>query len=194
MAVRIKIDFENVYELEEVSSDLKLGGFRTHLENGKESLLKISVSNDEHRLLPNVYNFAFGPPDRQGLINDRTELTHVDYSKVFSTILLSALSYLKRYKKHYLGVDGSDNNRTYFYYRAMMRNFDYLDRHFNMYGIKYFVRISRLGKNQYDNPFDFEDIKPESYKITSEHHVSQHSMYNYFIFGLKNAVKKDELF
>ncbi len=194
MAARIKIDFENVYELEEISSDLKFSEFRTRLQNGEESLLKIRVSDDEHDLLPNVYNFAFGPHDRQGLINDRAELSHVDYSKVFSTILLSALSYLKRYKNHYLGVDGSENNRAYFYYRAMMRNFDYLDRHFNMYGIKYFVRISSLGKNQYDNPFDFEDIKPESYKITSEHHISQHSMYNYFIFGLKNTLKKDKTF
>jgi len=165
--------------------DFKSGSFRSRLENGDEVLLNIRVSNIAHELLPNVYNFAFGPPDKQGRINDRAELTHIDYSKVFSTILLSAFTYLEHNTNHYLGVDGSDNNRAFFYYRAMMRNFNYLDRHFNVYGIKYFVRISRLGKTQYDNSFDFEDIISESYKITPDQQISQHSMYNYFVFGLK---------
>ena len=189
MAARVLIDFENVYQLDEVTADLKLGAFRTCLESGNEVLLNIQVSNDAHELLPNVYNLAFGPLDQQGRLNDRAELTHIDYSKVFSTILLSAYTYLEHNTNHYLGVDGSENNRAYFYYRAMMRNFGYLDRRFNVYGIKYFVRISRMGKTQYDNPFDFEDIKPELYKISSDHKLSQHSMYNYFIFGLKEMTK-----
>lgn len=185
MAARVIIDFENVYQLEEVTPDLKLGEFRSILKNGNEILLRIRVSNSGHELMPNVYNLEFGPLDNQGRINDRAELTHVDYSKVFSTILLWARTYLESNASHYLGVDGSDNNRTYFYYRAMMRNFDFLNRKFNMYGIKYFVRISRLGKTQYENPFDFEDIVPELNKITADHHISQTAMYNYFIFGLK---------
>jgi hypothetical protein len=185
MAARVVIDFENVCRLEEVAPDFEMGAFYTRLENNDEILLNIGVNNISHELLPNVFNLAFGPLNKQGRINDRAELTHLDYSKVFSTILLWALTYLQHNRAHYLGVDGSDNNRAYFYYRAMMRNFEYLDRSFNMYGIKYFVRISRLGKTQYDNPFDFEEIKPELYKITRTHYISQHSMYNYFIFGLK---------
>src|SRR5450432_2430217 len=191
MAARVKIDFENVYELEEVSSDLKLAGFYTHLENGDDVLLNIRVSNDEHELMPNVYNLSFGPLDRKGNINDRAELAHLDYSKVFSTILLSAFTYLEQNTNHYLGVDGLDNNSAYFYYRSMMRNIDYLDKQFDIYGIKYFVRISRLGKAQYDNPFDFEDIMIELYKIAPGHHISHDSMYNYFIFGLKHVAKND---
>ena len=68
----------------------------------------------------------------------------------------------------------------------MIRNFDYLDRYFNMYGIKYFVRISRFGRTQYDNPFDFEDIMSQAYKITADHRISQDYMYNYFIFNLRD--------
>jgi hypothetical protein len=194
MAARVKIDFENVYKLEAATPDLKLGSFRTRLENDEEVLLNIQVSNVAHELLSNVYNLSFGPLDKRGKINDRAELTHIDYSKVFSTILLSAFTYLKHNTNQYLGVDGSDNNRAFFYYRAMMRNFSYLDRNFNMYGIKYFVRISRLGKTQYDNPFDFDNIISESYKITPDHQISQHSMYNYFVFGLKHPAKNDRDF
>jgi hypothetical protein len=194
MAARVKIDFENVYELVGITPDLKLGGFRTRLENGEEILLGIQVANNAHELLPNVYNLSFGPLDKLGKINDRAEITHTDYSRVFSTILLSAFTYLENNTNHFLGVDGSDNNRAYFYYRAMMRNFGYLDKIFNMYGVKYFVRISRLGKTQYDNPFDFEDIMPMLDKITSDNHISQFAMYNYFIFELKSMIKKSEDF
>jgi hypothetical protein len=190
MAARVIIDLENVYDLEVFTPDLKLGSFRSRLENGDEVLLNIRISSVAHELLPSVYNLAFGPVDKKGNIIDRIELRHIDYSKVFSTILLSVLTYFKQNQNHFLGVDGSDNNRAYFYYRAMMRNFEYLNRRFDMDGIKYFVRISRFGKTQYDNPFDFDDIKPESYKITVDHQISQYTMYNYFIFGLKNASKK----
>jgi hypothetical protein len=194
MSARVKIDFENVYELVGVTPDLKFGGFHTRLENGEEILLGIQVANNAHELLPNVYNLSFGPLDKRGKINDRAEITHADYSRVFSTILLSAFTYLENNTNHFLGVDGSDNNRAYFYYRAMMRNFQYLDKIFEMYGVKYFVRISRLGKTQYDNPFDFEDIMPILDKITSDNHISQFAMYNYFIFELKSTMKKTEDF
>ena len=156
MAARVKIDFDNVYELEDVSPDLKLSSFNTRLENADEVPLKIKVSSNSHKLLPNVYNLAFGPLNKQGRINDRAVLAHNDYSKVFSTILFSALTYLKKNTHHYLGVDGSGNNRAYFYFRAMIRNFDYLD-------------------NNHD------------------HQISQDSMYNYFIFGLKDYINKDEI-
>ena len=185
MSVRVKIDFDDVYKFDEISPGFHLSSFNTRLENGKPVSLKVKISNRSHALLPNVYNLAFGPLNKQGKIDDKAELTHTDYSKVFSTILFSAYAYLKQNPDHYLGVDGSDNTRAYFYYRALQRNFAYLDRHFNMFGIKYFVRITRFGKTQYDNPFDFQDIIPYPYKIGAGHEISQDTMYNYFIFTLK---------
>ncbi len=185
MASRIKIDFENVYELDEISPDFKLTSFRTKLVAGTELPLVVKISNHPHVLIPAVYNMAFGPLNKQGKIDDKAELTHADYSKVFSTILFAAYAYLEQYPEHILGIDGSDNARAYYYFRAIMRNFHYLNQHFVIYGVKYFVRITRLGRTQYDNPFDFEDVIPYPDKLVADQTVSQDLMYNYFIFTLK---------
>jgi hypothetical protein len=184
-AVSVKIDFDNLYEIDNISTDLRFSSFSTKLNDGKAVPLNVKISNQSHALLPNVYNLSFGPLNAKGKIDDKAELTHKDYSKVFSIILFSAFAYLKTNPDHYLGIDGSDNARAYFYYRAIQRNFAYLDKHFRMYGIKYFVRITRFGKTQYDNPFDFEDIMPYPFRIEKAANVSQDHMYNYFIFNLK---------
>ena len=189
MAAPVKIDFDNLYEIENISQDLKFSSFRTQLNNGRDVPLVVRISNQSHALLPNVYNLSFGPLNAKGKLDDKAELTHSDYSKVFSTILFSALAYLETNPDHYLGIDGSDNARAYFYYRALQRNFAYLDKHFRMYGVKYYVRISRFGKTQYDNPFDFEDIVPYPFRIGKDDPVSQDHMYNYFIFNLKQGTR-----
>jgi hypothetical protein len=185
MSVSLKIDFNNLYEIDNISTDLRFSSFKSSLNSGQEVPLVVKISNESHALLPNVYNLAFGPLNSKGKIDDKAELRHIDYSKVFSTILFSALAYLKNNPDHYLGIDGSDNARAYFYYRAIQRNFRYLDNHFRMFGIKYFVRITRFGKTQYDNPFDFEDIMPYPFRIDKGSKISQDQMYNYFIFNLK---------
>ncbi len=185
MAVPVKIDFDTLYDIENISPDLKFSSFTTALNDGRTLPLMVKISNQSHALLPNVYNLSFGPLNAKGKIDDKAELKHMDYSRVFSTILFSALAYLQNNPDHYLGIDGSDNARAYFYYRALQRNFNYLDRHFHMYGIKYFVRITRFGKTQYDNPFDFEDILTYPLRIKKGDLVSQDQMYNYFIFNMK---------
>lgn len=185
MAVPLKIDFNNLYDIEHISEDLRYSSFHTALNAGGQLPLAVKISNQSHALLPNVYNLSFGPLNAKGKIDDKAELAHTDYSKVFSTILFTAFVYLKNNPEHYLGIDGSDNARAYFYYRALQRNFAYLDKHFKMYGVKYFVRITRFGKTQYDNPFDFEDIMPYPFRIHKGQLISQDHMYNYFIFNLK---------
>ncbi|HVK46653.1 MAG TPA: hypothetical protein VM488_02385 [Pseudobacter sp.] len=185
MSVSPKIDFDELYEIENISEDLRYSYFNSKLENGRDISLSVKISNQCHALLPNVYNISFGPLNARGKINDKAELTHADYSKVFSTILFSAYAYLKNNPTHYLGIDGSDNARAYFYYRALQRNFNFLDKYFRMFGVKYYVRITRFGKTQYDNPFDFEDIMPYPFRIRKGEQISQDHMYNYFIFNLK---------
>jgi hypothetical protein len=185
MAASFKIDFDSLYEIDQISEDLKFATFDTKLANGEAVKLVAKISNHSHALLPSVYNLAFGPLDKKGKIDDKAELNHADYSRVFSTILFTALTYLKSNPEHYLGIDGSDNARAYFYYRAIKRNFSYLDQHFRMFGVKYFVRISRFGKTQYDNPFDFDEIMPYPFRIASQDRISQDKMYNYFIFNLQ---------
>jgi hypothetical protein len=145
----------------------------------------VEISNETHELLPDVYNLAFGPLDAKGRINDKAELPHKDYSKVFSTILFEAWTYLKKNKDHYIGIDGSDNSRAYLYHMFIQRNYLYLNNYFNIYGIKYYVRITRFGKTQYDNPFDFSDIQTYPERIEHRVKIHLHLMYNYFIFNLK---------
>ncbi|MFT3827480.1 MAG: hypothetical protein QM731_26395 [Chitinophagaceae bacterium] len=186
MSVPVKIDFDTLYDIDNISTDLKYSSFTTPLNDGKAVPLVVKISNNTHALLPNVYNLSFGPLNAKGKIDDKAELKHINYSKVFSTILFSALAYLQTNPDHYLGIDGSDNARAYFYYRALQRNFSYLDKHFRMYGVKYYVRITRFGKTQYDNPFDFEDIIPYPFRIRKGSQISQDQMYNYFIFNLKS--------
>lgn len=186
MSASFTIDFETLYEIEQISEDLKYSTFNTVLQNGNPLQLVTKISNQTHALLPDVYNLAFGPLNKKGKIDDKAELNHMDYSRVFSTILFTALTYLKSNPDHYLGVDGSDNARAYFYYRAIQRNFNYLDQHFRIFGVKYFVRISRFGKTQYDNPFDFDEILPYPYRIRKNDKISQDQMFNYFIFTLRS--------
>lgn len=186
MAIGTKINFGNIYPLESISEDLRVATFQTELRAGKTSSLTIKISEDSHELLPNVYNLAFGPLNKRKQIDDKAELAHSDYSKVFSTILLSGLQYLTANPDRYLGVDGSENLRAWYYWRTLQSNFDYLSEHFDMYGLKYYVRISRFGKFQYENPFDFDDIHPFPERLIKMEEWPE-QMYNYFIFRLKRT-------
>ncbi len=184
MAIGVKIDFDKTIGFEEISEDLRIAKFSTEVATGGKVELKVEISNEAHALLPNVFNLAFGPMNGRGQIDDRAELPHKDYSGIFSTILLHALSFLTNNPDQYLGVDGSDNSRAYYYWRFLQRNYDYLDKYFEMFGLKYYVRITRFGKKQYDNPFDFEDVDAQPnriYKMVGGPKL----MYNYFIFKLK---------
>ena len=61
MAIAVKIDFDNLYEIDTISEDLKISTFQTELTDGTFVPLKVEISNEAHELLPNVYNLAFGP-------------------------------------------------------------------------------------------------------------------------------------
>jgi hypothetical protein len=185
MSVLFKINFNELYKLDYASEDLLSYSFNPELHNGNQVLLNIKISEKEHPLIPNAFNLSFGPLNSKGKIDDRVELKYDDYSKVFSTILFTGRAYLEANPGRFLGIDGSDNARAYYYYRAIQRNFNYLNDYFNMYGIKYYVRITRLGRTQYENPFDFQDIKALPIQIMKGADMSQDFMYNYFIFNKK---------
>lgn len=187
MAIAVTIDFDQVYEIEPLSADLRESMFNTELIDGTELPLKIVISNQPHPILPDVYNLAFGPVNSRGLIDDKAEIEHADYSKTFSSILLTGLTYLSNNPTHFLGIDGSHNARASLYYRFIQRNYDYLTQYFVLNGIKYYVRISRFGKHQFENPFDFKDIYSHPDPIIKGRQIRSDWMYNYFIFKLKTA-------
>lgn len=185
MGVAVTLDFDNTYDIDPLSDDLRVSTFTSDLDDGSRVPLRVEISSEPHALLPSVFNLAFGPTNRKGEIDDKAEIAHKDYSKVFSSILLAALTYLTDHSDQYLGIDGSNNARAYLYYRFLQRNFAYLDQFFEMYGLKYYVRISRFGKNQYDNPFDFNDVIPMTDRIKGGMVIRSNLMYNYFIFKTK---------
>jgi hypothetical protein len=185
MAIAVKLDFDNTYYVEPLTDDLRVSRFTCDLEDGSSIPLRVEISSHPHALLPSVFNLAFGPTNLKGEIDDKAEIAHKDYSKVFSSILFAGITYLTDHRDQYLGIDGSNNARAYLYYRFLQRNFVYLDQFFEMYGLKYYVRISRFGKNQYDNPFDFNDISPMTDRIRKGMAIMSNLMYNYFIFRLK---------
>ncbi len=90
MALNIKIDFEKRYNVYPVN-DLNYSLFDTELINGKMTRLGIKISSDEHPLMRDVYNLAFGPVDKNHQIDDQAKLTHQNHSKVFSTIVFEGL-------------------------------------------------------------------------------------------------------
>ncbi|HEV3411114.1 MAG TPA: hypothetical protein VG101_01490 [Puia sp.] len=185
MAVPVILNFDTSYSVEKATDDLKNGFFTTDLQEGGKELLKIEISKNPHELMPGVYNLGFGPVTEDGRINDKAELPHRDYSKVFSTILFVGYRYMAKNPDHMLGIDGSDNRRAVLYFRMLQRNYDYLDNYFEIFGLKYYVRMTRFGKRQYDNPFDFADVLPSPEKIIKNMRIRLEWLYNYFIFKLK---------
>ncbi|RFM28550.1 DUF6934 family protein [Deminuibacter soli] len=185
MATRVQIDFDNTYDIQPLSDDLRISMFTSELQDGSSLPLRIEISSEPHALLESVYNLAFGPLNARNQIDDMVEITHKDYSKTFSSILLAGLAYLSDHPDQYLGIDGSNNLRAYYYYRMLQRNFNYLNEFFEMRGLKYYVRISRFGKHQYENPFDFDDVIPSMSPIEKGHVPAL--MFNYFTFKVRNA-------
>lgn len=183
MAIAVKIDLDNVYKIKIKSGEFDAAIFKSELANGGVASLAIEIScSTSHELVPNVYNLGFGPVGANGDIDDKAHLKHKDYSKVFSTILFYAKAYLDHYPDRLLGIDGSDMARANLYYRFILNNFEYLNNYFIMAGLKYYVRITRFGKLQYENPFDFGDVKPMLETITEESEKHPEFMYNYFLF------------
>jgi hypothetical protein len=78
MAASFKIDFDSLYEIDQISEDLKFASFDTLLQTGDCVKLVTKISNHSHALLPDVYNLAFGPLDKKGKIDDKVELTFQD--------------------------------------------------------------------------------------------------------------------
>lgn len=183
MASRLAINLNNIYPVLEVGADYRTAVFESILVGGAVIRLSIKIGTEETELLGNVFNLAFGPLNRWGRIDDNAEVHHKDPFRVFSTILFIALNFLQKNPGKLVGIDGSDNRRAYYYWRVLQRNHDYLNLFFRIYGIMYFVRISRFGKQQYDNPFDFDDIQSIAVPITKLYPQPEH-MFNYFTLGL----------
>ena len=186
MKIGVAIDFDNVYEIKNLSADLKSFCFESILVDNSTITLYVVFNNNYNNFVPFVYNLAFGPLKEDGKINDRAVLKHKDNNKVYSTILLGALTFLNGSGDTdiWVGIDGSDITRAYLYYKLFQSNCDYLGKYFKVLGVKYFIRLLR-GKTNAD-PYvgDFEDVATQPYPILKGQNMGHHKLYNYFVFKL----------
>lgn len=186
MALNVKINLEERYELDMLDNNTTSSRFTSLLKDGSEILLGVEISKEAHPLMPNVYNLGFGPLDKSGQINDQIRLSHADHSRVFSTILVAAMVFLKEYPDRFLGVDGSNNARAYMYYRCIRNNLAYLSRYFNIQGTKYYARILRKSNDTDEGyPIDANDLLTSLQLIEEGECMTCDKLYNYFIFNLK---------
>jgi hypothetical protein len=182
----IRIDFENTYELITVESNFSEATFNSIDVNNKQVLLKIMIIPLNYPLLPGVYNLSFGPPNADGTINDNIRINHQDPDKMFSTILLFALVFIKRKNKSTIGLDGSNDVRAYMYHRMFLTNFKYLAKFLVAFGVDWFVRLLRDGnmeKNVHGELF-FKP-RPEAF----DYQRSSNDLFRYYMFQLINTEK-----
>lgn len=179
MALNIQINFRKRYPAKPVDALNSI--FETELIDGSFTRLSIKISSEEHPLMADVYNLAFGPMNNLDQIDDKIKLTHKDHSRVFSTIIFEGLFFLKDHPDKFLGIDGSNTARAYMYYRCIQNNFDYLRKFFEIYGVNFFVRVLRDDVYEFEN----EDFLTIPVQIKKDEPVKVSRLYNYFIFKMR---------
>lgn len=144
----------------------------------------IHISDEAHPILPNVYNLSFGPVNALNQIDDKIKLAHENHSKLFSTIVFTATTFLEKKPTTFLGIDGSTNARAYMYYRCIQNNYDYLNKYLNIYGVNYYIRVFREEEKS-SSTYEKEDFVALPHAITKESSLRYKKLYNYFIFNTK---------
>ena len=185
MALNIKIDLNDCYTRRTLYQNSLLTTFDTTLKNGDIVPIGVNISDEEHPLIPNVYNLSFGPLGPNNQLDDKIKLCHQNHSKLFSTIVLTGISFLENNTDKFLGIDGSNNARAYMYYRCIQNNYEYLRQYLNIYGVNYYIRILRKFKDGNSRvPFDDGDIIATPNIISKDTQIRPEKLYNYFIFNL----------
>lgn len=109
------------------------------------------------------------------------KLNHLKNGKVFSTILLFALSFLQKNKSANIGVDGSNDARAYLYHRMFFTNKEYLSEFLIPIGVDWYVRMLRDGTVEKD-PDGFVFFKPKPEPL--DYKRSMKDLYRYYMFYL----------
>lgn len=176
----ILINLEDIYAPIDVAEDLSFMTFDSPIPTGTQ-LIKIKITPLEDGLLPNVYNLCFGPLGPDGEIDDAVSVPHNDKNKVFSTIILFALTFLQTNKNFTIGLDGSNEVRAYLYHRMFITNRKHLGEFFVSLGVDWYVRLLRnfeIEKNEDGSAF-FKP-KPEPF----DYNRSTRDLYRYYMFHL----------
>ncbi|MFC4475863.1 DUF6934 family protein [Flavobacterium chungangensis] len=177
----IKINLEETFEAIYVSPNFDQYIFESLLKDDTIIQLKVKFTNIAESLLPNVYNLAFGPFNVNGKINDSINLKHKDSNKVFSTIILFSVTFLKKHPNSTIGIDGSDDLRANLYHRMFRYNYKNLKDFLVIIGVDWYVRLLRNGKIELDNNGQaFFKPKPEPFDFQRK----TNDLYRYYMFNL----------
>ncbi|NML20961.1 hypothetical protein HHL16_08755 [Pseudoflavitalea sp. G-6-1-2] len=177
--MKVKIDLEDTYELLLITPDLREAAFHSCDKKGNAVLMKIQLKPAMIGLLPDVYNLSFGPPLPNGTIDDSAEISHDDLNKLFSSIILFALTFLRANPESSIGLDGSDDVRAYLYHRIFIGNRTYLSEYLKAFGVDWFARLMRSGDIERKND-GAVFFKPQSELLDS--HRPAIDLYRYYVF------------
>ena len=142
------LNFEHTYEIADIRDDYRLMHFNTEVK-GEPFRLRAFIDNEQHFLMPDVFNLSFGPPGpaSETRIDDSVVVNHDDMDKMMSTILLFVSVYLSSNPTHFIGIDGSCDRRALLYFRKIRENNRMLTELFTIIsGVKYYIRLKRFSK------------------------------------------------
>jgi len=177
----VKINIECTYELA-LTADLTEATFNSHDKKGNPVILKVQIKPLYYPLLPNVYNLCFGPLKDDGIIDDNAQIFHKDLNKLFSTIILFCLTFLRVNPNVTIGLDGSNDVRAYLYHRIFCSNEENLCEYFVTLGADWFVRLLR--NNDYERDEDGSPFfKPKTELF--DYQRPARDLYRYYMFHLK---------
>jgi len=177
----IEINLGDTYTPLFVTDDISVMTFYSPLKKGGSQLITARIVHLGEDILPNVYNLSFGTPLEQGYIDDIARVHHKSVGKVFSTILLFAISFLNKNPRAIIGLDGSDDARAYFYHRVFITNRNYLKKLIIPLGVDWYVRLLRNGyfeMDQNNQPL----FKPKTELFDYDKPASD--LYRYYMFHL----------
>lgn len=184
MKISVPLDLSDTYEIVSIAPDLKEFQFYTITKDDGQVLITVRIFDNYSRFIPEVYNLGFGPLKADGRLDDTCEIPHKNFEKTFSTILFGAFAFLNKNPGQFVGIDGSNRVRAYWYFRILQTNYDYLTTIFKMSGIKYYVRVLRGKTNADPMTIDNEDVTNFPHKIIKAEPIITEKLYNYFIFTL----------
>lgn len=159
--------------------------FKAALYDGRMVNMRVEISGTEHELIKNVYDLKFGPVDNKGRIDHRSEFVYADYPLVFSSVMRFMMEYLKLYPDRSIGMNSNDDTRDNLRYGLIMMEFEEVSRYFDVCGVNLYVRLNCSSSMEYDNPFDFNEIYPQTAMLSRELNIPIDKLYNYIVFKLK---------
>ena len=159
--------------------------FKAALYDGRMVNMRVEISGTAHDLIADVYDLKFGPVDTKDRIDNRPEFVYADYPLIFSSVMRFMKEYLKLYPDRRIGMNGNDDTRDYLRYAIIMREYEQVSQDFEVYGVNLYVRLNCPTSMEYDSPYDFSEIYPETIKLSRELNIPVGNLYNYIVFKLK---------